>query len=72
MFKQESSASRAQRISRIEALRSYAGAPAFGPDLQFASCNRTGEIEGATTCHEAADTLITGHRESVGNVQCAS
>lgn len=72
MFKQESTASGAPRIRRIATLRSYAGAHAFGPDLQFASCNRTEKIEGATTCNEAADTLFTGHRESVGNAPCTS
>lgn len=72
MPKQETSASRVPRIRRVASLRASADAPAFGLDLQSAPCNRTGKIEGANICHEAADTLFTGHRDSVGNARGAS
>ena len=72
MFKQNSSASWVPRIWRVATPRSSVDAPAFGLDLQSASCNRTGKIEGANICHEAADTLFTGQCESFGNARCAS
>lgn len=72
MFKQESSASSAQRISRIEALRSSEGAHAFDLDLKPALYDRPGRIGGASTCRKAVSTLSTGRRESVGTARCSS
>lgn len=72
MLKQKASTSRVPRIRRVATLRSSVDAPAFGLDRQSVSCNRTGKIEGANICQEAADTLFTGHRESVGDTRCSS
>lgn len=72
MPKQETCASRVPHIRRVASPCASADAPAFGLDLQSAQCNRTGKIEGANICHEAAYTLFTGHRASVGNARGAS
>ena len=72
MFKQESSASMALRIGRIEALQSSEGAHAFGVALQPALYDRPGNIGGASTCRKAVSTLFTGRRESVGTARCSS